>query len=323
MMQRGTILVTAPTLGGKAPQMIADAGFKAVYTPAEITDFPAFAKQVQANNPPVVATIVRTAHINSEVLSILPDLKIISKHGAGVDSIDVEAAKQRGIRVTKTTGANARSVAELTLGLMFACARNIVPFSMMTAKGEWNRAAWQGEELSAKTLGLIGFGQIGYELVQISKAIFPQIVVYDPFVDSSKMAELGVQAVTLQQLVQQADVISLHCPLTPDTKQMINKDFLAQVRRGSYLINAARGDVVDESAVVDALNSGQLAGAGFDSLQFEGAENTLLRSHPLTVITPHVGGSTKQALEVVAKRSVTNIIHFFEGKEIAPYDVVC
>lgn len=327
-MSKGTVVITAAKLAGKAGEMLVKAGFSPVYiSPANHQQFATAVQQLQAQGQtqgaPVVAIIARGVKVDGTVMDSLPALKVISRHGAGFDSIDLEAAKAKQIQVTRVSGGNARSVAELALGLMFACLRNIVPHAEATADGQWDKNQWRGEELSDKTLGLIGFGQIGNELVIMAKAIFKRVIVFDPYIDAKSIESLGIEAVSLAELQQQADVLSLHCPLTADTDKLIDATFIDGMRQGAYLINTARGGIIDEEAVIKALDSGQLAAVGLDSLQVEKPEKTALRLHEKTVITPHIGGNTEQALAIVAERSATNVIKLMNGEAILAGDIVC
>ena len=324
-MNRGTILITTPKLAGRAHEMIEEAGFWPEYVPpgTQSEDLASFARTTQSQKGPVIAIVSRTLLCGAETIAELPDLRIISKHGAGVDTIDISTARGSGIKVVRASGANARSVAELALGLILATARKLVPMAVSIANGEWDRTRWEGEQISNKTLGLLGFGQIGCELAKIGQAVCSRVIVTDPYADDADIRSFGVNPVSITELQAHADILSLHCPLNDNTRDLIDATFLSGMRNGSILINTARGEVVDESAVLAALKSGQLAGVGLDSIRNEGPGTTELRSHPNAVITPHIGGSTKQALEIVAERSISNIIDYLDGKELRPCDVVC
>jgi D-3-phosphoglycerate dehydrogenase len=267
--------------------------------------------------------ISRTLPIGPAVLAELPALRLICKHGTGVDNIDVAAARAAGVVVARTEGVNARSVAELAIGLALATARRLVPLASTTAAGVWDRTGSPGEELSEKTLGLVGFGRIGHEVARIGGALFGRVLVHDPFTARDAVTEVGAVPVDLPTLKAQADVLSLHCPLTEQTRGMVDAAFLSALRPGAYLINTARGEIVDEAALLAALDTGHLAGAGLDTLVVEGSEPTPLKRHPRVVVTPHVGASTRQALVAVADRTARIVVDALAGLPLKQGERVC
>lgn len=325
MSTTGTVLITTQELAGRADAMLAEAGLRPLYVPKGTTagNLPDLARAAHAEHGPVVAVISRSLRLGEDVIKALPDLRIISKHGAGVDNIDTKAAAAAGILVTRASGSNARSVAEHALALILATARHLVPLATSTAAGDWERARWRGEQLSGKVLGLIGFGQIGRELTAMGRAVCDTVVVHDPFANADDIRAAGAEPAALQVLRAHADIISLHCPLTQETRSLVDAPFLAAMRPRAMLINTARGEIVDEAALLAALESGHIAAAGLDSLCHEAPGHSALRHHPRVVITPHVGGSTRQAMEIVAERAVGTVVDFLAGKPVRPSDRVC
>lgn len=324
-MSRGAVFISSNALGGEADAILRAADLVPVYMDDTDGAAPVLDQTMAAQtgpDGPVVAIISRTAPLTAEMIGLLPQLKIISKHGAGYDNIDVEAAKARGIRVTRVTGGNARSVAEHAIGLALALNRFTVPLAQDTAQGGWDRKTWIGQQLSDKTLGVIGFGQIGRETARIGAALFGRVLVGDPRADPEAVRATGAQPAPLEQVRDEADVISLHCPLTDSTRGLIDATFLAAMKPGGCIINTARGEVVDEAALLDALNAGHLLGAGLDSLKEESAGVTALKSHPSVIVTPHIGGSTIQAMATVAERSARNVVAHLAGEPVPERDLV-
>lgn len=321
-MSRGAVLITTHALGGRAAEILKEAGLTPVFTEKGCDDSALIcaAREAEAQHGPVLGAVSRTLRFGPEVLAELPSLKIISKHGAGVDNIDVDAAKAKNIAVARASGANARAVAEHALTLMLALARHLPALARTTAEGEWERNRWTGEQLDRKTLGLIGFGLIGRQLAGMGRALCREVLVFDPFADVKEIEAAGARPATLKEVRGGADILSLHCPLTPETREMINAEFLAAMRPGAMIINTARGGVIDEAALLAALESGHIGGAGLDSLVNEAPEITPLRQHPSVIVTPHIGGSTKQAMEIVAERAAQNVVDFLDGKELAKGD---
>jgi D-3-phosphoglycerate dehydrogenase len=325
MRPAGTVLITTPELAGAADALLKEAGLRPFYVPKGTTgqDLPDLARAAQAGHGPVVAVISRSLRLGSDIIGALPDLRIISKHGAGVDNIDMLAAAAAGICVTRTSGSNARSVAEHALALILAAARHLVPLATSTAAGDWERARWRGEQLGGKALGLVGFGQIGRELAAMGRVVCGTVLVHDPFADADDIRAAAAEPVTLAMLRARADIVSLHCPLTEETRSLVDAPFLAAMRPGAMLVNTARGEIVDEAALLAALESGHISAAGLDSLCDETPGHSALRHHPRAVITPHVGGSTRQAMEIVAERAAGTIVDFLAGKPVRPADRVC
>ena len=248
-------------------------------------------------------------HCDASVLERGDKLRVISRYGAGYDQVDIEAAARRGIVVTNTPGANSLGVIELTIGLMFSLARSLPQVSSAAREGIWKRAP--GTELGGKTLGLIGFGTIGRGVALRAQALGMHIIAHDPFWKGD--AE-GVTFVDLAALLQQADVVSIHAALTPDTEHLINAERLAAMKDGAYLINTARGDLVDESALFDALKSGKLAGAAADVFHDDPPVGNALLTLENFIGTPHIGATTREAVERTAMMSVQNLVAVLRGE---------
>jgi D-3-phosphoglycerate dehydrogenase len=246
--------------------------------------------------------LLRSGYLPDSLLALLPDLKVVAVHGAGVDPVDVEACTKRGIKVTNAPGANANAVAELVLGLMLSLLRGI-PQASQSAMSEkaWDTARVTGGELKNRTLGLVGFGQIGKRVAKIAQAFGMDVAASDPAVTEDVMNAEGVTSMPLETLLNKSHIISLHAPAIPATKQMINADALRQMRKDALLINCARGALVDEAALADALCKGKIAGAALDVLDGEPPDpNSPLYQAPNLLITPHMAGSTLECLNTIA-----------------------
>ena len=262
---------------------------------------------------PFDAVISRTVELSAAAIAACPSLKVISKHGVGVSNIAVEAATQRGIPVYVTPGANARSVAELTFGLMLAVARRIPRLDAELHAGRWTRSQ-DGVQLAGRRLGLLGFGQVGQRVARIAQAVGMEVHAHDPMLPATSPVP-GVQLHrTLQSLLPHADVLSLHVPLTRETRGVIDAAAFDLLPPQALLVNTARGEVVDEQELIARLRDGRLAGAGLDTMSVEPlpADHALTRL-PNVVLTPHVGGSTPAALDAMAEGAARNVLGFLQG----------
>jgi D-3-phosphoglycerate dehydrogenase len=248
------------------------------------------------------AVLVRSAtKITRHSLSRADKLKVIGRAGVGVDTIDVDAATERGIPVLTAPAGNTVSAAELTMALMLALARRVAAADQSMRRGEWDRKSFTGIELFGKTLGLVGAGRIGGEVARRARAFGMQVVVFDPYLNAERARSLDVQTGSLDHVLERADVLSVHVPLTDATSRLIGKPQIARMKRGALLLNVARGGVVDESALAAALESGQLGGAALDVFETEplGVDHPFRRM-PNVVLTPHLGASTAEAQQNVA-----------------------
>lgn len=310
--QAFTVFITAPRLASSGVDLLARAGARMIYL--ERSDDAAQAERILASEP-VDAVISRTVELSARAIASCPTLKVISKHGVGVSNIDVAAASARGIPVYVTPGANAQSVAEMTLGLLFAAARRIAWMDAELRAGRWSRAQ-DGIELRGRTLGLAGFGQIGQRVALACQAIGMQVVAFDPALQSSPVPGVRLVA-SLDELLPLAQVLSLHVPLNKHTRGMLGAEQFARMPQGAILINTARGEVVDEPALVDALRSGRLHAAGLDTMAVEPLPaDSPLASLPNVVLTPHVGGSTPAALAAMASGAAANVLGWLQGRPV-------
>ena len=243
--------------------------------------------------------IVRSAtHVNSELLEHAPILRVVGRAGVGVDNIDVDAATHRGVLVMNTPGGNAVSVAEHTLALLLALARGVPQSNAAIQAGRWEKSV-SGVELRGKTIGLVGLGRVGTEVARRARALEMKVVAHDPYVTPAAARELDVELLPLDELLQRSDVISLHTSLGPATEKMINAAAIAKMKRGARLINCARGELIDEAALAEALRAGHLAGAAVDTFAVEPPNNSPLIGLPNLIATPHIAGSTAEAQEEV------------------------
>jgi D-3-phosphoglycerate dehydrogenase len=235
-----------------------------------------------------------------KVLEAATNLKVIGRAGIGVDNVDIPAASKKGIIVMNTPFGNMITTAEHAIAMMFSVARQIPEASASTHAGKWEKAKFMGVELTGKTLGVIGAGNIGGIVCDRAVGLKMKVIAYDPFLSDERATKLGVTKVELDELYARADFITLHVPATDQTRGMINADALAKMKKGVRIINCARGGLVDEVALADALKAGQVAGAAFDVFEVEPAINSPLFNLPNVVCTPHLGASTTEAQENVA-----------------------
>ena len=237
---------------------------------------------------------------DKEIIAAAKRLKVIGRAGIGVDNIDIPSATARGIVVMNTPFGNSITTAEHAIALLFAAARQIAAADVSTQAGKWEKNRFMGVELYAKTLGVIGCGNIGALVAERALALKMKVIAYDPFLSSERAVKLGVEKVELDDLLARADLISLHTPLTDKTKNILSAETLAKTKRGVIIVNAARGGLVDEAALRAALDSGHVAAAAFDVFVVEPAKESVLFGAPNFVATPHLGASTNEAQENVA-----------------------
>ncbi len=246
------------------------------------------------------ALIVRSAvQVNDELLQHAKKLRVVGRAGVGVDNIDLEAATRKGIAVMNTPGANAVAVAEQTLGVMLAMARHLTRADALMHAGKWEKKSLQGTELRGKTLGIVGLGRVGLEVARRARAFGMDLVAHDPFVSTSIAKEQGIRMASLDEIYAAADYLTLHVGLTPQTAGMINADSIKKMKKGVRLVNCARGELIDEAALADALKQGQLGGAALDVFVEEPLKNSPLTALDNVILTPHIGGSTNEAQEAV------------------------
>ncbi len=239
-------------------------------------------------------------------------LKVISRYGAGVDRVDLAAAKEYGITVTNTPGVNAVAVAELAIGLALSVARKISFLDKKTREGEWVRQT--GVELGGKVMGIMGLGAIGKNVARMSQGFGMKVMAYDPYIDETYAKDNNIQVASFDEIINMADVISLHLPLTNDTKHLINRNVMAQMKNTSILINTSRGGIIDEDAAYEFLKNGELGGLGLDAFEIEPPNQSPLFTLNNVVLTPHTGAHTQEATDNMATVSVQNLIDVLSGK---------
>ncbi len=258
------------------------------------------------------ALIVRSkTRVTADFLGQAPVLKVIGRPGTGVDNIDVGAATTRGVVVMNTPAGNSISAAEHTMGLMMSLLRRIPQADASMKQGKWDRKKFMGAELYDKVLGIIGLGKVGMEVARRAQSFKMRILVCDPFVSAEAARDLDATLVSLEELLAGADIVSLHTPLTPATRRLMNASNIALMKNGACLVNVARGDLVDESALLEALWSGKLAGAALDVFIGEPKPNPELIALPNVVATPHIGASTVEAQEKVGYDVAIQIRDYF------------
>ncbi len=307
-MKNMKVLVAAP-LHEKALEVLKKAGFEIIYE-----EYPDEERLVELIRD-VDAIIVRSKpKVTRRVIENAPKLKVIGRAGVGLDNIDLEAAKERGIKIVNSPAASSRSVAELAVGLMLTVARKIAFADRKMREGIWAKKQCMGIELEGKTIGIIGFGRIGYQVAKIAKALGMNVLLYDPYPNEERAKEVGGKFVSLEELLKESDVVTLHVPLTESTYHLINEERLKLMKPTAILINAARGAVVDTEALVKALKEGWIAGAGLDVYE----EEPLPEDHPLTkldnvVLTPHIGASTVEAQMRAGVQVAEQIVEILKG----------
>ena len=262
--------------------------------------------------------VIRSAtKLTRELIDRATRLKVIGRAGVGVDNVDVDAATRRGIVVANAPESTVVSAAEQTIGLIVALARNIPQAHAALKGGRWERSRWSGVELAGKTLGVVGFGRIGQQVARRAVGLGMTVLAYDPFVGSERFRELGVErAETLDELLGTAEIVTLHSPLTDETRSLIDRDTIARMRDGARLVNAARGALVDEEALVEALESGKLAGAALDVFSAEPYEGPLLELDQV-VVTPHLAASTDEAQDRAGVIVAEQVVAALDGAVVS------
>ncbi|HEV7948271.1 MAG TPA: phosphoglycerate dehydrogenase [Glaciihabitans sp.] len=308
------ILITTPSFGAQsnAPwDSIADAGLT-VRRP--VAAHPLSSTQLADEVGDASALIVGLDTVDAEVFARGTNLKVVAKHGVGVDNIDLEAAKAAGVRVVNAPGSNSGAVADLTFGLMLALARQVLPAHQSMLEGKWDR--FPGIELSGRTLGLVGFGRIGQAVAKRASGFDMTVIAYDPYLPAHLFAEAGAQQVGLEEVVAEADFLSLHMPGGANSAPILSAQMLATTKPGSFLINAARGGLVDEDALAALLVSGHLRGAALDAFNTEplGPSSALL-GVPNLILTPHIGAFSDLANANMGVMVAEDVARVLRGDE--------
>ena len=281
-------VIVADKISERGIQLLKDTGWNIVQTtketlPGELAD--------------ADALIVRSAtKVTPELLAKAPRLRTVGRAGVGVDNIDLDEATKRGVLVMSTPGGSSVSVAEHTFALLLALVRQVPKFDAALREGRWEKSS-SGAEVRGKTIGLIGVGRIGSEVASRAAAFDMRVIAYDPFISEAAAKELSVELVPLEQLFAESDIVSLHTAVSPQTQNMINAESLAKMKKGVRIVNAARGELINETDLAAALKSGQVAGAALDVFVEEPPKNSPLIGLPNVICTPHVAGSTAEAQE--------------------------
>lgn len=264
------------------------------------------------------ALIIRSSTtVDAAMVEAAKELRIVVRAGIGVDNVDLDACANAGIQVENTPFGNAASAAEQAIALLFALARHIPQANASTSAGRWEKSRFMGIELGGKTLGVIGTGNIGAIVCERARGIGMNVVAFDPALTDERAAEMKVEKVSLDELLGRADALTLHVPLIPATRGLLNAETFAKLKPGALLVNASRGGVVDESAVIPAIEAGHLRGAAFDVFEKEpvAADHPFLSRDDI-IVTPHLGASTSDAQVRVGVQAAEQIIAFLAGKEV-------
>lgn len=278
------------------------------------TDRPALLSAIADAN----AILVRSAtKVDEEAIAAAPKLKVIARAGVGLDNVDIKSATTAGVMVVNAPTSNIISAAELTVGHILSLARHIPAAHAALAQGEWKRSAYTGVELYEKTVGIIGLGRIGALIAARLQAFGVEVIAYDPYITAARAQQLGVQTVSLDELLEQSDFITIHMPKTPETTGMIGTEQLAKMKPTAYVVNVARGGLIDEQALHDALVARTIAGAGLDVFVSEPPKESPLLALPNVVVTPHLGASTDEAQEK-AGISVARSVRLALAGELVP-----
>jgi len=263
------------------------------------------------------AVLVRSAtKMDAEAIAAAPNLKIIARAGVGLDNVDVPAATAAGVLVVNAPTSNIVSAAELAVSLLLAVARNVVPANLALKNGQWKRSQFGGVELQGKTVGIIGMGKIGMLVAQRLAGFDMKFVAYDPYVLTAPSGGPEIKMVSLEQLLADSDFVTIHIPKTPETQGLIDAAALAKMKSTAFVINAARGGVLDETALFDALKSGKIAGAGLDVYASEPCTDSPLFGLDNVVATPHLGASTEEAQEKAGVAVAESVVAAFAGNEV-------
>jgi D-3-phosphoglycerate dehydrogenase len=312
---RWHVVVTGPEIAQEAHRLLSKScsvGYTEPYTePAKLAE--------KVGSEKADALIVRMGTVTEAVIQASSGLKVISKHGTGVDNIDIAAASKRKIPVLKAADSNYESVAEHALGLMLALAKDINTMDAKVRRGRWDKAGYKGAELFGKTLGIVGCGRIGRRLSEIVAPLKMKVLAYDPYVGSEMMPPGVTKTDKLEDLLASADMVTVHCPLTEESRHMIGEREFEAMKPTAWLINTARGGIVDEKALTRALDKGEIAAAGVDVFEKEPIENIEpLTDAGKTVLTPHIAGVTGESYVRMGVGAAQNALTVLEGRDVDP-----
>lgn len=262
--------------------------------------------------PGAYAIIAGSEPYNEQSLAVAPELRIIARWGVGYDQVDVDAATRHGVAVAMAFGANHESVADAAFALMTALANDVLQYHTLVAGGGWGGRYHVG--IHGKTVGVVGLGRIGRAFARRCQGFETRILGYDPLIPVDAVRDLGVELVSLEQLLKESDFVSLHAPRAPETEKLINRNTLALMKPSAYLINTSRGNVVDEAALIDALTSGGIAGAGLDVFESEPPGDSPLLQLNNVLLMPHSAGASADAVQGVSERCVNSILAIHRGE---------
>lgn len=308
------ILVTPTSYGKFNPALKSELENQVAEVTYNTTGKPLSSAQLAVLLPGMDGFIAGLDEIDRHALASADKLQIIARYGVGIDRVDLAAAREKGIIVSNTPGANAASVAELAFGMLLMLARHLPAAMDRLRSGEWPRV--QGVTLQGKTVGIIGLGAIGKELAKRLTAFDCQVMAYDPYPDPGFAEEYQVAYSSLDELIGLSDFISLHVPVLPETREMVNDAFLGKMKTGAFIINTSRGEIVDEKALIKALESGKIQGAALDAFSEEPPDpsNPLL-SHSKVICTPHLGAQTDGSTNMMGKMALQECLRVLSGRK--------
>ena len=313
MGERKKVLILDPAIHPDAMALLTQR-FSIETLPAHSPEDAVIAKGAGAE-----ALYLRMCDITRKVIEGIPTLRIVSRHGVGYEMVDVAAATDHGVIVTNTPGANATAVSEFAMAGILALARGVNRIDPQMKSGVlWPRDAFMGCELEGKTIGIIGLGKIGTKVAKHCLGFDMRVIGYDPLLSPQQAADLGVEYMAIQDIFQQADYVTVHVPLTDETRHLLNKDSIATMKRGVVIINSARGPIVDEAALIEGLQSGQIGGAVLDTYESEPlAADSPLRTFERVVLSPHAAAQTSESGYRVAMWSAQCVVDALEGRQPA------
>ncbi|MCJ8139883.1 hydroxyacid dehydrogenase [Falsirhodobacter halotolerans] len=312
-----TIIVTGPRLDATAVALAEERGATLVFMPPYADE----AKLIQTvRDAGATAILSRMGRVTAAVIEAAPDLRVIAKHGAGVDNIDLAAAAERGIPVLSVPGGNAVSVAEHTMASVLAVTKQLGSLDAGMRAGRWEKPGFLGREIAGLRMGLVGIGAIARATARMAQGFGLRVSAYDPHAPDSVFEQAGVARVTdLDALLAGSDIVSLHCPLTAETRNLLDARRLAVLPQGAVVVNTARGGLIDEAALLDAVRSGHLSGAALDSFAVEPppADHAFF-GEPRILLSPHVAGVTAEAGARVARAAVEGALDIIQGRPVPP-----
>jgi D-3-phosphoglycerate dehydrogenase len=320
MHHRFHVVMTSPSLAAPAVELLERAGCALHYMPPypSADAVAALTAEVQAD-----AILCRQGRVTGAVMDASPRLKIVARHGVGMDEVDVAEAAKRGLLVTRATGSNTRAVAEHTMALILALAKNLKPLAGVIAEGAWRAGDARLRDILGMRLGLVGLGAIGPAVARLAQAFDMRVTACDPMAPNAAFAAVA-RAGSVGELAERSDVLSLHCPLTPDTRHLIGPPVLAALPRGAFVVNTARGGLIDEPALLAAIESGHLGGAGLDVFEQEPPPAAdKLRRHERVIVTPHLAGVTEASLVAMGVMAAECIVAALTGTPVPPERIVC